>query len=170
MVPLRRGQVLWQQKKPTEAYAVAAKIREDYPNFQQQYEVDYLIGRCLVSRADLQGAREAFQRVIRSPSGDKTETEAIAHWMIGETYFLQKNYEAAMREYLKVEILYAYPIWQGLALLQAGKCRELLGELKEAHKLYSRLLKNYPDTPSAEKARGRLSAATARRDVDNKSD
>ena len=45
------------------------------------------------------------------------------------------------------------------ALLQAGKCYELLGQWKEAVELYDRLLKVYPQTTFAEEARRRLSAA-----------
>jgi TolA-binding protein len=162
MIPLRRAQILGQQKKWNEAYAIAAKIEADYPNFEQQYEVDYLIGRCLHSRAELQAARDAFQKTIRSPAGAKTETAAMAQWMIGETHFHQKNYEAALREYLRLEILYAYPTWQAAALLQAAKCQELLDHRKEAAELYTRLLKVYPTSPLADEAGQRLRAASNR--------
>jgi TolA-binding protein len=156
MVPLRRAQVLAHRKKWNEAYAVASKIEAAFPNFQQQHEVDYLIGRCLASRADFDGAREAYKKVLYSPTGEKTETAAMAQWMIGETYFHQKKYDAAMREYLRLEQLYDFPTWQAASLLQAGKCRELLGERDEADKLYAQLLKEHPDTPFAEEASRRL--------------
>ena len=74
----------------------------------------------------------------------------MAQWMIGESYFHQENYDAALREYLRVEILYAYPRWQAAALLQAGKCQELLGRRKEAAELYARLIKAYPNTEFTE--------------------
>jgi len=156
MIPLRCAQVEAQLKKWDRAYTIASTIEAEHPDFKQQYEADYLIGLCLADRADFQNAREAFLRVIRSPNGAKTETAAMAQWRIGETYFHQKNYEAAIREYLPVKILYAYPPWQALALLQAGKCHERLGELKEAAKLYGEIIELYPDTPSAEPAGQRL--------------
>ena len=40
----------------------------------------------------------------------------MAQWMIGETYFHQKNYDAAIRAYLELEALYAFPTWQAAAL------------------------------------------------------
>ena len=144
MVPLRRAQSLAKQNQWADAYEVAAKIEKDYPSFEQQYEVDYLMGRCLANRAEFDAARQMYNKAIDSAAGAKTETAAKAQWLIGETYFHQKNYEAALHEYLRVKILYDYPKWPALALLQAGKCRERLGEAKEAAKLYQEILKSYP--------------------------
>jgi cellulose synthase operon protein C len=158
MIPLRRAQVMAQQRKWAEAQATASHIQRDFPNFTQQYEVDYLLGRALAAQADFEGARRAYQQVIRSAAGGKTETAAMAQWMIGESYFHQENYDAALREYLRVEILYAYPRWQAAGLLQAGKCQELLGRQKEAAELYARLIKAYPNTEFTEEGTRRLHA------------
>ena len=57
-------------------------------------------------------ARAAFTRVVRSAAGGKTETAAMAQWMIGDTYFQQEKYPDALREYMRVEILYPFPHWQ----------------------------------------------------------
>jgi TolA-binding protein len=159
MIALRRAQVLAHRQQWDAAYAIAAKIAGEFPAFEQQYEVDYLLGRCLADRADFEGARQAYQRAIRAPQGAKTETAAKAQWMIGESYFHQKNYEAALRAYLRVEILYAFPHWQALALLEAAKCHELLGEWREAAGLYERLLARYADTLAAKDAAARLKTA-----------
>jgi TolA-binding protein len=86
----------------------------------------------------------------------------MAQWMIGESYFHQKNYETALREYLRLEILYAFPTWQAAALLQAGKCCESLGDWKQAVELYTRLLKEYPGTSFVNDAQDRLKAARQR--------
>ena len=158
MIPLRRAQVLAQKHQWADAQTLATQIQRDFPNFTQQYEVDYLLGRSLAAQADFDGARREYQKVIRSPSGGKTETAAMAQWMIGESFFHQENYDAALREYLRVEILYAYPRWQAAALLQAGKCQELLGRRKEAVELYARLIKAYPNTEFTEEGRQRLHA------------
>ncbi|MBN1394589.1 MAG: tetratricopeptide repeat protein [Pirellulales bacterium] len=156
MVPLRRGQILARQNRWNDAYLIAAQIETDFPDFSQQYEVDYLLGRCLASRADFQAARRAYNKVIDSPAGAKTETAAMAQWMIGETYFHQKDFEAAIREYLRLEAIYAYPTWQAGALLQAGKCHERLGRPEQAKMLYRRILELYPWTDFAERAKDQL--------------
>ena len=159
MIPLRQAQLLAHQRRWNEAYAVAAQIARKFPTFPQQYEADYVLGRAMAARGEFDAARKAYQRVIQSEHGAKTETAAMAQWMIGETYFHQKRYDVAMREYLRVARLYAYPQWQAAALLQGARCRELLGEPQEAAKLYAEVIEEYAETPFAEKAAERLEAA-----------
>jgi cellulose synthase operon protein C len=158
MVPLRRAQMLVKQGQYHDAYAIAVQIETDYPRFEQQYEVDYVLGRCLANQADFDAARKAYNRVIGSAAGAKTETAAMAQWMIGETYFHQKDYRAALREYLRLETLYAFPDWQAAALLEAGKCHQRLGEPTPAADLYRQILKDYPKTSFAQQAAKQLSA------------
>lgn len=159
MVPLRQAQILARKEQWRDALEIASQIATDYPNFEQQYEADYVIGRCQANLGDFDEARAAYRRAVESKTGEKTETAAMAQWMIGETYMHQKNYEAALREYLRVEILYDYPTWQAAALLQAGKCHEALGEWSQASDLYNRIIKNYPQTEFAKDAGDRLKSA-----------
>ncbi|MBN2023430.1 MAG: tetratricopeptide repeat protein [Pirellulales bacterium] len=156
IVPLRRAQILAHQGKWTEAHDIAADVAKRHPGFEQMFEVNYLLGRCLAARAEFEAAREAYRRVIQSSAGEKTETAAMAQWMIGETFFHQKDYESALREYLRVEILYAFPRWQAGALLQAGKCQERLGRPAAAAGLYGRVVDEYSQTPFVDEARQRL--------------
>ena len=86
----------------------------------------------------------------------------MAQWMIGETYFLQKDYANAIRSYHRVESLFGYPKWQAAALLQAGKCHEVRGEWKSAIELYSQILKDYPNNTFADQASARLREARVR--------
>ena len=159
VIRLRLAQSLCHKKKWEDAYAVASTIQSKYPNFEEQYEVDYVIGRCLSNRAEFEQARDAYRRVIRSPRGAKTETAAESHLMMAESYYHQKNYQAALREYLALEILYDYPTWQAAAVFQAGKCHEMLGEWKQAVQQYTRLLDTYPDASFTREASQRLEAA-----------
>jgi TolA-binding protein len=167
MIPLRRAQMLAteERKQWSEALELASPIESEFPDFEQQYEVDYLIGRCLAGQGSFDEARAAYRKVTRSETGGKTETAAMAQWMIGEAFFHQKNYEAALRAYLPVEILYDFPNWRAAALLQAGKCYELLGEWKQASELFARLLKLFPDSEFAADASDHLQAAQKRADA-----
>jgi TolA-binding protein len=168
MIALRRAQISLYRKKWDAAYTLATSVEKDFPDFEQQYEAELVIGRCLANRAEFEEARKAYQKVIGSPAGAKTETAAMAQWLIGETYFHQKNFEAALREYLRVEILYAYPAWQSLSLIEAAKCHELLGDNKEAEKCYRQILERYRETPSAKDAKQRLDAMKKELEKENK--
>jgi len=159
VITLRRAQSLAQLHRWDEALEAVNSIKTADPDFDEQHEADYLAGRCLAAKANLEGAREAYARVIASPKAAKSETAAMAQWMIGESYFHQEKYREALAEYLRVEILYAYPQWQAAALLQAGKCQEALGQWSDASGTYARLLKLYSDTEFVSEAQKRLSAA-----------
>ncbi len=145
-VKLRICQLACQKKNWDDAQRIASEIKDQFPDFTERYEADYVIGRCLSARGDFLAAREAYQRVIESVEGEKTETAAKAQLMIAESHYHQKDYQEALRAYLRLEILYAYPDLQAAAVFQAGKCRELLGEWQSAVKLYDKLLREYPDT------------------------
>ncbi|MDA1052849.1 MAG: tetratricopeptide repeat protein [Planctomycetota bacterium] len=159
MVPLREAQCLAHQEKWSEALNIAEGIGGRFPNFRQLYEADYVIGRCLSMQARFPEAREAFTGVVRSTTGGRTETAAMAQWMIGESFFHQQEYRDAIRAYHRVVSLHAYPPWQAAALLQAGKCHEQTDEWREAVKLYTQLLRDYPNTEYAADASERLRVA-----------
>ena len=143
-----------------DASAIAESFAETHPDFPQQYELDYVRGRSLAARALFAEAREAYEKVIHSPTGEATETAAKAQLMIAETYFHQRLYAEAYRAYMQVEILYDYPELQAAALLQAGKCRQLQGDLEDAGDLYRQVQKNYPETQAAEQAEQQLDRET----------
>ena len=145
MIPLRRAQVRAHAGQWNEAYEIARPIAERFPDCAQLHEVNYLLGRYFMNRAEFDDAREAYQSVVVSTTGAKTETAAMAQWMIGETYFMQREYNQAIKAYHRVEVLHSYPQWQAAALLQAGKCHEMLGQWDEATKLYSQILQDLPN-------------------------
>ncbi|HVU89909.1 MAG TPA: tetratricopeptide repeat protein [Pirellulales bacterium] len=156
MIPLRRAQIYAHAGQWTEALDMAEALTRQFPDFPQQYEADYIVGRAHAARAEFDEARQAYRRVLTSPTGRKSETGAMAQWMIGETYMHQRDYRAALAEYLKVEILHAFPHWQAAALLQAGKCQEQLKRPGEAAATYQRLLREFPDTNFDQEAALRL--------------
>jgi TolA-binding protein len=161
-VALRHAQSLAQLGKWSDARQLAEAIQRDYADFTEQHEVDYLIGRCFANEAEFTQARKAYSRVVGSPTASKTETAAMAQFMIAETYFHAERYSDALKAYLRVELLYAYPTWQAVALLQAGKCDEQLNRWQQAAQTYSRLLRVYPNSLVAEEAARRLGQVQGR--------
>jgi TolA-binding protein len=159
---LRRAQALAQLRQWHEALEVARAIEAEFPDFPEQHEVDYVIGRCLAAQADFTGAREAFARAVQSPRGAATETAVMAQWMTGETYFHQENFAAALAEYEKVDKQHRFAQWRAAALLQAGKCHEHLGQWDQAVAAYERMLQDFPDHDLAAEAARRAAAARGR--------
>jgi TolA-binding protein len=144
-------------KEHDAAEATIAELRANDPMSPLLYQADEILGRCYKARAEWSKAREVFARVVEDPNGKLTETAAKSQFHIGETYLFEKDFEAALREYLKVDILYKFPEWQAAALFQAGVCQEALGQWKQAARTYEDLLKRYPENNDvAPQARERL--------------
>jgi len=135
-----------------------ADFQRARPRGKVLYKADEILGRSLVQkpRPDFAGAREAFGRVIASPTGRKTQTAANSHLRMAETFLLQKNFAEAKKQFLAVQILYNYPKIQAAALFQAAGCQEQLKEFGEAVRTLELLIKTYPKSPFASKAKTRL--------------
>lgn len=155
---LRKCQTIAAQERWKEAIQSAHTLLQSFPGYPLEHEVDYLIGRCHSSQAEFDLAREAFDRCLQSDSGKNTETAAQAQFMIAETYFHQKHFEQALRAFLRVEILYAYPQWQAASLFEAGKCSEQMNIPQQAITFYQKILDTdkYRETGFAEMAMTRI--------------
>ncbi len=129
-------------------------------------ELDFAIGQALIGLARLDEARAAFDRVI--DSSGKGDLGAHALLMHGEAYFHQEKLHEALRDFLKVDILYKAPRWQAAALLEAGKVYERLDQWADAAETYGRLLARFPKEAPASEA-GQRQAAAGRRASLNRS-
>ena len=157
-MPLRIVQCLAHEKRWAEAIEAAETTIAEQPERADRHEFDYLIGRALASQGKLDDARAAYERVIASPAAAGSETAAAAQWMIGEALFHQKKYDAALAAYARCSGHANFPRWQAAGLLQAGKCRLLLGRKDQAIADFQKLAGELGDTPYAAEARQRLAA------------
>ncbi len=123
-------------------------------------ELDYARGQTLMGLGRLDEARSAFQSVIDARPGN--ELAAQAQLMRGETFFHEDRRHEALREFLRVNILYNAPRWQAAALLEAGKVYEQLDQWADAAETYERLLAKFPKDPAAATARSRRDNANRR--------
>ncbi len=158
----RRVQSLFALKKWKEVVEAAEALSLDAPGDPLLAEVEFHRGRALMSLARYDDARAAFSTVIEARKGG--DLVARAQLMIGETYFHQKDYHEAVRQFLKVDILYDAPSWQATALLETGKAYEQLAQWADAAETYERLRSKFPDDPNAAEAKTRLNAAKSRLD------
>lgn len=161
-VDLRRAQIAAHREEWNLALEMVERYRSEYGDAGEGEEINYLEGRCHLGRGQFDKARQAWRRVIDSGTRPRSETAAMAQWMTGESYFIQKRYDEAIRAYLRVEALYRYPKWQAAGLLQAGKCYEAQGQWERAVRLYRQLLDHYPDNPHREEAERRWRVARQR--------
>ncbi len=157
---LRRAQALAQLRRWNEALAVAEKIAARFPNFPEQYEVNYLLGRAYAAQADFDSARQWYKKTLEAPEAVGSETAAMARWMLGESYFHQEKYPQALAEYLQVDG--HFPHWHAAALLQSGKAEQAQGQWKRAADFYQKLLELYPDSELNAEANRRLVAMRQR--------
>lgn len=162
---LRRIQALVQLERWADVLDRADEMKADFPEFPQIAELEYARGRALQSQAPprFEDARAAYQAVIDARKGG--ELAAMAQFMRGETFFHEKKYEEAIRDFLMVDVLPSYddaPKWQALALLEAGKVYEQLDRWADAADLYERLRARFPDEPASQEADQRLTIARSR--------
>lgn len=151
---LRRVQSLILLERWKDALKQADALKTEAPEHPQMAEIDYARGRALQGLAQFDEARTAYQAVIDARKGG--DLAARAQFMRGETYFHQKRYDEALRELLKVDVLYKAPPWQAAALLEAGKIYQELAQWTEAAEIYKKLRDKFPDSPNAAEATRRL--------------
>jgi len=153
-VTLRLAQALLLAKKFDEAERTA----NEFLSLQGQPagrvgEARFVLGRALMNRAKFEQARAAFEAV---GADEANELGAKTRFMIAETYFHQKRYDPAVKEYLKVVVLGKDDGWRAAAGLQVGKCHESMNDLRAAAEDYRRVIDQFPAAPAALQAKERL--------------
>jgi TolA-binding protein len=156
------AEIEWRLKAYDAVAATVAEFRAWNPNSPLLYQADEVLGRSLKSQARFPEARVALERVIKDPNGKLSETAAKSQFLIADTYYWEKNYQAALKEYMTVDIRYKYPDLQASALYQAAVCQEEMERWKDAAKTYDEMLKKYPDSEHAAKAKERLDVVRKR--------
>src|SRR5207245_1224274 len=88
----------WRLKDYGAVAATVAEFRAWDPDSPLLYQAEEVLGRSFKSQAKWADAREAFKRVIKDPHGKSSETAAKSQLLIAETYFMQRDYETAVKE------------------------------------------------------------------------
>jgi len=156
MVPLRRAQLATRRQQWSEVLKILDLLEREHPEFELDYEIDYLRGRALAGRGNMTAARKFYRHVLDNRVARDTEAATMAGWMIGETYFHQRDYARARLAYEKVMEKTSLPEWQSRAALQAGKCWELEQQWDEAANIYTTALKSWPNSNSDQELKSRL--------------
>ncbi|MEM9587185.1 MAG: hypothetical protein AAGA03_07880 [Planctomycetota bacterium] len=102
-------------------------------------------------------ARANLESVVRNRESS-ADLRGRAQWLIGETHFMQQNYDSAIRAYQAAEGMAPGSDWAAASLVQAGKAFEQLGRTRAASICYGNLIERFADSPHADTARSRLAA------------
>ncbi len=125
-----------------------------YPTNDAAYQAQFGLGWARENQKRFDEAIAAYSLVV---AGHQGPTAARAQFQIGQCLFAQQKYEDAVRELLKVDILYAYPEWSAAALFEASRCFERLGKIAEARTHLIQVEEKFKDTQWAAMAAKRLS-------------
>ncbi|MBI4718321.1 MAG: tetratricopeptide repeat protein [Planctomycetes bacterium] len=127
---------------------------ERFGGSEAWYQAQFGVGWARENQGRLEEAIRAYEVVVARHQGP---TAARAQFQIGECLFAKKEFEAAARELLKADILYAYPEWSAAALFEAGRCFEAWGKPGEARQQFQAVVQRHGDSRWAGMARARLS-------------
>ncbi len=127
------------------------RLLKAYPDSELKDETRFLLGSALLAGRRPELSRMVLQQLLASqPDSSLVRSARLA---IADSYRDQGDLIEAARQYLKFET--DFPGTEGLerVLWQAGQCLQQAGRDFEAGYVYQRLIRRYPDTPEANRAR-----------------
>ncbi|MCY2984607.1 MAG: tetratricopeptide repeat protein [Planctomycetota bacterium] len=156
VVLLRTAELLALRKEWDDAEKIVLRIRNDFPKCNRACEVDYLLARCLLSKADFDAARQALTSITQRTRPTSDELAARGHWMTGETYLMQRRYSDALAAYREVLQLPKQEYWICASLMQIAECCEALRDPQGSKDAYETIINNYSQSPFVSIAKERL--------------
>jgi TolA-binding protein len=138
----------WAQSRET-----FARFLDRHPESPLWFQAQFGIGWALENEGRTDEAIDAYRAVVKRHEGP---TAARAQFQIGECLFGRQQHEQAVRELLKVDILYAYPEWSAAALYEAGRCFQEMGDPVDARRQYEQVRAQHAGTRWAQLAGERL--------------
>ncbi len=127
------------------------RLLSAYPDSDLEDEARFLLGRALLAAKRPELSRMVFQQLLAArPDSSLVRPARLA---IAESYRAQEDFIEAARQFLKFEIDFQGVEGLETVLWQAGQCLEAAGRTVEAGFVYQRLIKRYPDSPEANRAR-----------------
>lgn len=133
---------------------------ERFPNDPLWFQARFGIGWALQNQGNCDKAIESYRQIVASHEGP---TAARAQFQIGECLYAQGLHEDAIREFIVVDALYAYPQWSAAALYEAGRCLHELGRADDARQRFEEVTERFPDSQWSGLAAEQLAAFPAPR-------
>lgn len=163
-IQMWKAELLAHKEEWENAERIVSAIRNDFPEWNRRTEVDYLLSRCLIARAEFDSARTILHAIVKPGENGignnpipSSVLAARAAWMIGETYMMQQRYEEASQAYEEVLQFPNESFWCAASIVQRGLCAEQLNRFQEAKEHYEKVIAEHSESPFAQTARTRLS-------------
>jgi TolA-binding protein len=149
---LKKGDLLFSQKKYSEAAEVYRGFAEKYPKSKFLANAQYALAKCYRLQGSPDEAALAFERAANTPNAtDKVRGESL--FEAAEIYSLQHNSEKAILTLQNLQGKVTDPEIIAEAKLRTGETLRLLGKIGEANAQFEDVIKEYGDLPVADEAR-----------------
>lgn len=120
-----------------------------YQDHEMWFKAAFGIGWAKEHQGQHENAIQSYRRVVDRHEGD---TAARAQFQIGECLFAMKKLDEAITEFIRVDILHAYPQWSAAALFEAGRCFEELDRFDDARDQYTSIIERFGETEWAKRS------------------
>lgn len=154
------------------ASLAAASVKDTTPA-SADVSKDAKSGATALSASDLEAAQAAYKKAFdqlmagKYPEAGKlfkeyldkypsTDQASNAHYWLGETYFVGRKFDLALKSYTEAAKLEGPKVSD--ALLKQGQCYLELKKDKEAKAVFEHLKKEFPETAAGKQADKQLSA------------
>ncbi|MFO0943074.1 MAG: tetratricopeptide repeat protein [Pirellulales bacterium] len=159
-VNLRQAELLLLSNQTSSALQLSQAALKDFPQYACANQFRFLVARCQIAQVEFEVANQTLKLMTEYKLGNSDTDVAQAWWMLGEVDFLQRNYRDALQKYTQVLEVNVSTAWHARALIQAGKCYELLGAPNDALSLYQRVTVQFPQSEVASAAQSRIQQLT----------
>lgn len=121
----------------------------------------------LVKDGKVNDGRLVFRNIIKQWPKEVGITDE-AEYRLGETYFDEKKYDAALREYIKVLDKFGNGALADHAYYKIGLCSLETGNLDDAQTFFSEIVTNHKKSPLAKDAKAKLDEVEKRIEANKK--
>ncbi len=155
---LKLGQSLAEAQLWPQSEAACERFLREFAGDALIHQARFGVGWARENQGRPDEAIAAYRAVTAAHTG---ETAARAQFQIGECLFAKREFDAAVAEFLKVDILYQAPAWSAAAVYEAGRCLEQLGRSAEARAQFNAVREKHAGTRWAQLAQERLEALSS---------
>ena len=149
---LKKGDLLFHEKKYSEAVAVYRGFADKYPASKLLANAQYALAKCYRLQGSPDEAALAFERAAQTPNAqEKVIGESL--FEAAELYSLQHNSEKAIRTLQNLQQKVNNPEILAEAKLRTGEILHSLGNHADANAQFEAVIKEYGDLPAADEAR-----------------